>query len=96
MAQLFIVPKEDYAVIRKYLFDSDSMSVILVPEDTLEKPDFPKATAKRLRELDCMEVNYDFGGEPDIFLDVITTKDHYALASLVPDPAYGEEELNNG
>lgn len=92
MAQLFIVPKEDYKVIRKYLFGSCGMSAVLVPEETLEDSEFPKATAEKLRELDGMEVNYDFGGEPDIFLDVVTSKDHYSLNSLVPDPAYGEED----
>lgn len=91
MAQLFIVPKEDYKVIRKYLFGSCGMSAVLVPEETLENPDFPKATAEKLRALDGMEVNYDFGGEPDILLDVITSKDHYSLSSLVQDPAYEEE-----
>ena len=90
MAQLFVVPKQDYEVIRKYLFDGDGMSAILVPEEVLDKPDFPKEMANRLRELDGTEVNYDFGGEPDIYLDVVTSKDHYSLSSIQPDPAYAE------
>lgn len=88
MAQFFVVPKDDYEVLRKYLFGSCGMSTILVPDEVLESQEFPKATAAKLRDMDGMEVNYDFGGEPDIFLDVITSKDHYSLTSLVPEVAY--------
>lgn len=91
MAQLFVVPKDDYKVLRKYLFGSCGMSTVLVPEEVLENPEFPKAAAAELRALDGMEVNYDFGGDPDIFLDVITSKDHYSLTSLVPASAYGTD-----
>lgn len=92
MAQVLIVPKEDYEVLRKYLFGNCGMSAVLVPEEVLENPEFPKATADKLRAMDGMEVDYDFGGEPDIFLDVITNKDHYSLASLVPDLECGDED----
>lgn len=90
MAQLFVVPKKDYEVIRKYLFASSGMSTILVPEEVLEKPDFPEETANKLRALGGQEVNYDFGGEPDIYLDVVTSKEHYSLSSILPDPAYSD------
>lgn len=92
MAQFFVVPKEDYKVLRKYLFGNCGMSAILVSEDVLESPEFPKDTADKLRAMDGMEVNYNFGGEPDIYLDVITSKDHYSLSSLVPDAAYEDED----
>lgn len=90
MAQMFIVPKQDYEVIRKYLFNGAGMSTILVPEDVLNEPDFPKETANKLRALDGQEVNYDFGGEPDVYLDIVTSKDHYSLSSILPDPAYSD------
>ena len=91
MAQLFVVPKDDYKVLRKYLFGCCGMSTILVPEEVLESQEFPEDAAAKLRTLDGMEVNYDFGGDPDIFLDDITSKDQYSQNSLVPDLAYEEE-----
>lgn len=90
MAQLFIVPAEDYEVLRKYQVTTRGESVILVPEPVIDTPDFPKEAVAKLRELDGKTVDYDFGGEPDVYMDIVTDRYHYALESLAPDPAYAE------
>ena len=83
MAKLVIIPEEDYNVVKKYLPSSGFPdSVVLVPETVIKDSDFPAETAAKLRELDGQPVDYDFGGEADVFVDIITDKDHYALASL--------------
>lgn len=83
MAKLVIIPEEDYDVVKKYLPSSGFPdSVVLVPETVIEGSDFPAETAAKLRELDGQPIDYDFGGEADLFVDIITDKDHYALASL--------------
>ena len=90
MAQLFIIPEEDYEVLKKYMLNCSGSSLVFVPEPVINDPDFPEEMAKKLRELDGEVVDYDYGGEPDIYLDVITSPKHYALSSLIPDPAYDE------
>lgn len=83
MAKLIIIPEEDYNVVKKYLPSSGFPdSVVLVPETVIKGSDFPAETAAKLRELDGQPIDYDFGGEADLFVDIITDKDHYALASL--------------
>lgn len=94
MAKLVIIPEEDYDVVKKYLPSSGFPdSVVLVPETVIEGSDFPAETAAKLRELDGQPIDYDFGGEADLFVDVITDKDHYALASL--GLATADEESEN-
>ena len=90
MAQLFIIPEEDYKVLKKYIPNCSGSSLVFVPEPVINDPDFPKEMAKKLRKLDGKAVDYDYGGEPDVYLDVITSKEHYALSSLVQDQAYEE------
>lgn len=83
MAKLIIIPEEDYNVVKKYLPSSGFPdSVVLVHETVIKGSDFPAETAAKLRELDGQPIDYDFGGEADLFVDIITDKDHYALASL--------------
>lgn len=94
MAQLFIIPAEDYEVLQKYQMTARGESVILVPEPVIDSPGFPKEMAAKLRELDGEAVDYDFGGEPDVYVDIVTDRYHYALETLAPDPVcaeYGEE-----
>lgn len=94
MAKLVIIPEEDYDVVKKYLPSSGFPdSVVLVPETVIEGSDFPAETAAKLRELDGQPIDYDFGGEADLFVDVIPDKDHYALASL--GLATADEESEN-
>lgn len=91
MAKLIIVPEEDYNVVKKYLASPDS--IVLVPEQVINDSDFPAETAAKLKELDGQPIDYDFGGEADLFVDVILNKNHYALESLGLTMA--EEESEN-
>ena len=94
MAKLIIIPEEDYNVVKKYLPSGGFPdSVVLVPERVINNSDFPEETAAKLKELDGQPIDYDFGGEADLFVDVITDKDHYGLESLglTTEDEYEEE-----
>lgn len=91
MAQLFIVPEKDYTILQKYSVTEMGESIVLVPEPVIDGPDFPKEMAEKLRALDGMAVDYDFGGEPDVYVDVVTDKRHYALATLASDQTYEQD-----
>ena len=64
MAQLKIVPKEDWSILDKYLHRSTD--VVLVPEEALLNGSLGSMTSK-------MEgyVDYSFGGDPDIRVDIL-------------------------
>lgn len=81
MAMVKIVSKEDWNVLEKY-FDK-GMGVVLIPEPTLEKY-FPQAMTKAIKEKDNEDISYDFGGgDPDFYVDIVTTPNHYAVDELM-------------
>lgn len=85
MAKIMIVPASDYEVLKKYLFPS----VVLIPEPFLNT--IPPEAKNRVQELERREdVRYDFGGEPDIGMDIVLCKDSYAYNELIQ--GRGEEE----
>lgn len=91
MATLKIVPKEHWEILRKYLCDDDGESPVLLPEDNLKK--FSEENAAILREHDGKYIEYDFGGEPDVVLDIIRTPDCYAGRAIMAPLAGEEDEL---
>ena len=91
MAQLFIVPEEEYKIISKYLVDMDGS--VLVPESFLNDPCFHADAAEKVRHRNGKEIDYDFGGEPDISVDIVTSKDHFALDSIIYDQDDEEEDI---
>ena len=67
MAILKIVPEEVYQVLMEYLSDSD---VVLLPESVLT--DFSPEIQRKFRRMDQEgQIDYDFGGDPDVYVDVI-------------------------
>lgn len=91
MATLKIVPKEHWGILREYLCDDDGGALIWVPEDGLKE--FSGKNAAILRKHDGEPVEYDFGGEPDIILDIIRTPESYAGKAIMACLTGEEEEL---
>lgn len=67
MAQLKIVPKEDWEVLDKYL--CRGMDVVLVPAEALLSNSLG-SMASKIRDLEGY-VDYNFGGDPDIRVDIL-------------------------
>lgn len=66
MAKVRIVPKKDWEIVSKYIGANEAL--ILVPEELLEK--MPDNQKSRIAHLDRHEIDYDFGGEADIWIDI--------------------------
>ena len=78
MAILKIVPEEVYQVLMEYLSDSD---VVLLPESVLA--DFSPEIQRKFRRMDQEgQIDYDFGGDPDVYADVIRSDWCYAYRTL--------------
>lgn len=90
MANIRIVPKEHWEIVKEYI-GGDMDAVVLIPEHVLDK--FPEKDAAKLRELDgsCATV-YDFGGEPDIYLDIIWGPDSFAADKILSADDNEEED----
>ena len=84
MAKIMIVPASDYEVFKKYLFPS----VVLIPEHFLNTIS-PEAKNK-VQELE--DVHYDFGGEPDINMDIVLCEDSYAYNKLIRKKSEEEDD----
>ena len=78
MAILKIVPEEDYKVLMEYLSEP---SVVLLPESVLA--DFSPEIQRKFRRMDQEgQIDYDFGGDPDVYVDVIRSDWCYAYRTL--------------
>lgn len=91
MAKVKIVPKAHYDILKQYLGTSPQGGVILVPESVLTAEDFSQKKAELLRQLDGTEIDYNFGGEPDVVVDIILSNDCYALSQLFEEEE-GDED----
>ena len=89
MAILKIVPEEDYKVLMEYLSEP---SVVLLPESVLAK--FSPDVQRKFRRMEQEgQVDYDFGGEPDVYVDVIRSDCCYAYKTLTAAEDDGSEDL---
>lgn len=77
MAKVCVVPKEDWAVVKKYVEDGN----ILIPENVLGE--ISPERAEQLRALDGQIVDYDFGGEPECCIDIIHSEESYAYSAIL-------------
>jgi hypothetical protein len=66
MPDIHFVPEKDLEVIKKYM---TAEGVVLIPEHLKE--------ICNEEHIDKMTGEYDFGGQADIWLEVITKPDHY-------------------
>lgn len=81
MATVKIVPKEHWDVLREYL-STPYGGVVLIQENVLEH--LSEEQKVYLRENDGGDVDYSFGGEADLWVECVTTKDHYFFSSITP------------
>jgi hypothetical protein len=66
MPDIHIVPEKDLEIIKKYM---TAEGIVLIPESL--------KNVKDQEYLDTMTGEYDFGGDPDIWLEIIDSSDHY-------------------
>lgn len=66
-----VVPKKDWEIIKKYL---GSDGVVLIPEDV--------AKQEGVEHMDYEEVSYNFGGEADVWMDVVCDGNHHVMPIL--------------
>lgn len=80
MRKFKIIPPEDYEVLRKYL--ADAQGVVLIPESFLRT--LPVSAQTKCQELaNVGTISYDFGGEPDVYVDIIQDMDDYAYGDQI-------------
>ena len=84
MVTLKIVPREDYEVLMRYLNED---GVVLLSEAVLET--FTSEVQGRFQELADEALDYSFGGEPDLYVDVIRSNCGYTYQTLI---GLGEED----
>lgn len=82
MAKVMIVPVADYKVLKKYLGADPCGRLIIVPEDALNSFP-PKARAECRKQASKDDIPYDFGGEPDVCIDLVLCEDSYAYGVIV-------------
>lgn len=81
MATVKIVPKEHWEILREYIGADDEGAVLLVPEGNLSK--FSAVDEQTIREQDGKDIEYDFGGEPDVVIDVLNDPGNYCVDILL-------------
>jgi hypothetical protein len=72
-----LVPAHDYEILEKYLEDG----VILIPTD-VAKTLFGK-DAQKLDDVELLD--YNFGGEPDVYADTVCSASHYAVDQILSE-----------
>lgn len=82
MGRVRLPSEKEWEILMEYLQDS----VILV------SPQFAEKLGDKSQELDGLCLPYDFGGEPDIVVDVVTNEQHYAAREILE----AMELQNNG
>lgn len=74
MSVVRVVPKKDYDVMMKYLAGQATGVVVLIPEDVAER--------NQLTHLDEQDIDYDCGGDPDLYVEVVSHDGHYFINQL--------------
>ena len=83
MATLKIVPVEHWAILKEYFVSEDS-GVVLVPEEVLSQmPEDQAAKLRVLADTGNGSVDYDFGDDADLLVDIALHADAYALRRLL-------------
>lgn len=73
-----VVEEQDWPILRKYL---DEDGVVLVSRDVADKLQEQETGSIDGRYIDC----YDFGGEADKFVDIVTSEGHYFVEKMLAD-----------
>lgn len=80
MVKTKIVPKEDMAILRKYL---SCEGIVLIDEAILSE--LTETQATYVKKNDDQYANYDFGGEADMWVDMVDSTDHMFIGFLFPE-----------
>lgn len=83
MATIKIVPKEDWEIIKEYLYSDDGGNVVLIPEEDLKN--FSDEQAEALRSHDGDNIEYGFGGEPDFYVDVLQSSGTFCADEILSE-----------
>ncbi len=90
MTILNIVPEEDYKVLMEYLSEP---GVVLLPESVLAE--FSPDIQRKFRQMEQDgQVDYDFGGDPEVYVDVIRSDWGYAYKTLTAAEEDDSEDLH--
>lgn len=65
-----VVPKEHWDIMCEYLMDSNG--VILIPEEF-----YSGLSAETQFQLENVSNEYDFGGDADVMVELVTSEEHY-------------------
>ena len=85
-AYLRVVPDEDFEILQRYLEDDNG--VVLIQSSTAA--DMFGEQANELDGLDLMD--YNFGGEADMWVDIVHSPSHYAAEAIRSALAEDEED----
>ena len=90
-AVLRLVPQKDWEVLKKYL--SGSEGCVLIPETLLYS--LPENQRNRLQGSDSSLVEYDYGGEADVWVDMVQSPDAYFLKDFFEEQFSYEQDCND-
>lgn len=74
MACIRIVPEEHWKIINEYIEGLGAL--VLVPENQLEK--LPKEQQEMIRDADSHGIDYNFGGDAEVWIDVLRPSNYCA------------------
>lgn len=77
-AKIKIIPPDEWAIIQEILSDP---GLILIPEENLAK--FSPEDRATLTDMAEEMVDYNFGGESDIWLDIVRDRTSYAALHIL-------------
>ena len=79
MAKVRVIPEKDWEVLEKYICRGEE-AYVFVPEKNLAV--LSEDQAEKISRLDRREIDYDFGGEADIWIDV-ADGDNFCMRELL-------------
>lgn len=81
MAARVVIPEvSDWDIISSFLDDCCEGAVVIPPAVAITL----REQGAELPEAGSL-IEYDFGGEADVWLDVVTSPDHYAIRAVTAD-----------
>lgn len=86
-----MVPREDWEVLKKYLTDTEGC--VLLSESVLEG--LPKEQREQLQRVDNCAVEYDYGGEADVWVDMVQSPDAYFLKGFFEEEPDYEQDCDD-
>lgn len=93
MAAYIIIPNEaEWPIIRNFLERLEGGAIVIPADVALELSDKFGVMPQDIFNLNGTFVDYDFGGEADIFVDVMWIADHYAMNTIREELGIEEDD----